>query len=116
MKQSREAFWWSLFSAGGVLSALLMPALMVASGFVVPLRDQHEGRVAYDDILCVVSWWPVRIVLFGLFFLAFFHAAHRMRHIVMDLGWRHRTAPLSLLCYGGAVAGMVMAAWVLVGL
>jgi fumarate reductase subunit D len=96
MKQSGEAFWWSLFSAGGVLSALFMPALAVITGLVLPA--------------------PVRIVLFGVFFLSFFHAAHRIRHILMDVGWRTATVPLSILCYGGAIVGTGAAAYVLVNL
>ncbi len=114
MKQSREAFWWSLFSAGGVLSALFMPALVVMTGLVLPALYIRDGAAAFERIVGVATWWPVRIVLFGVFFLSFFHAAHRIRHVVMDLGWHHATAPLMVLCYGGAIAGTGAAAYVLV--
>ncbi len=36
MKRSNEAFWWSLFAAGGVLAALFVPVLVVMTGFVLP--------------------------------------------------------------------------------
>jgi fumarate reductase subunit D len=116
MKQSGEAFWWSLFSAGGVLSALFMPALAVITGLVLPALYIRDGEAAYERIVEVATWWPVRIVLFGVFFLSFFHAAHRIRHILMDVGWRTATVPLSILCYGGAVVGTGAAAYGLVNL
>ena len=115
MKQSNETFWWSLFSAGGVMSALFLPAFVVITGFVVPSMAAGEGsRVAYEHFFAIVSWWPVRLALFGIIFLTFFHAAHRIRHILMDLGLRHHPTPLSVVCYGGAIAGTGTAAWLLV--
>ncbi len=113
MKQSSEAFWWSLFSAGGVLSALFLPALVMASMLQPKLWGDHH-TAAWDKMLATVSWWPVRIALFAVIFLSFFHAAHRIRHVVMDLGWRHATAPLAMACYGGAIAGTGVAAYLLV--
>jgi fumarate reductase subunit D len=116
MKQSNEAFWWSIFSAGGVVSALVLPALIVVSGLVLPVLDVRRGEAAYEQISGAVSWWPVRIALLVVFFLSFFHAAHRIRHILMDVGWRNAATPLSVICYGGAVVGTVAAAFVLIGL
>lgn len=116
MKQSSEAFWWSLFSAGGVVSAIFLPALVVITGLILPARDAELGRRSFEQIDRIVSWWPMRGILFVIFFLSFFHAAHRIRHIFMDLGWRHSTTPLSAMCYGGALLGAVAAAWVLLGL
>lgn len=113
MKHSNEAFWWSLFSAGGVVSALCLPALVIITGLILPAQNAEMGRSAYEHIFDIVSWWPVRLVLFGVIFLSFFHAAHRIRHIVMDLGWRHATAPLSIMCYAGAVAGTGVAGYVI---
>ena len=114
MKKSNEAFWWSLFSAGGVMSALFLPAFVLITGLLVPAIAARRGpRATYEHFFDVVSWWPVRLLLFGVIFLMFFHAAHRIRHVLMDLGWRHHDTPLSVLCYGGAITGAGMAAWVL---
>ncbi|MHC4428667.1 MAG: fumarate reductase subunit FrdD [Planctomycetota bacterium] len=114
MKQSNEAFWWSIFSAGGVVSALALPVLIVITGLVLPVLDVRRGEAAYERIAGMVAWWPIRMALFVVFFLSFFHAAHRIRHILMDLGWREGTAPLSVMCYGGAVVGTGAAAFVLI--
>ncbi len=112
-RRSGEAFWWSLFSAGGVVSALFLPALVFVTGLVLPSQYAAEGRRAYEHIHDIVSWWPVRVVLFVVVLLSFFHAAHRLKHIVMDLGWRKVTAPLAILCYGGAIAGAAAGGYLL---
>jgi len=116
-KKSNEAFWWSLFSAGGVLSAMFLPAFVVISGLILPNQSSADpGRAPYEHLHGIVSWWPVRVLLLGVIGLAFFHVAHRIRHVLIDLGWRHHTAPLSLVCYGGAFAGAGTAAWLLLTL
>ena len=113
MSRSNEAFWWSLFSAGGVLAALFVPALIVASGFLLPTSDPVIASEHYAQVHSAVAWWPVRIVLFLVIFLAFFHCAHRVRHTLMDLGLRHSEAPLMFVCYGGALVGTLAAGIIL---
>ena len=115
-RRSSEAFWWSLFSAGGVMSALFLPVLVLLSGVVLPYQTIQRGRDGYQQLVGLVSWWPVRLLLLAIIAFSFFHAAHRIRHVVVDLGWRRATAPLSAGCYGGALAGAAAAAWVLLRL
>ncbi len=115
--KSNEAFWWSLFSAGGVASAMFMPVIVAVIGMVLPSQYLGEDpRASYEHIHGVVTWWPVRMLLLGVIGASFFHAAHRIRHVMIDLGWRHHTAPLSLVCYGGAIAGAATAAWLILTL
>lgn len=115
MKRSGEAFWWSLFSAGGVVSALFLPVLVVITGLVVPAMSVQRGPTAtYETVLGIVSWWPVRLVLIAVIALSFYHAAHRIRHIIIDLGWRHHGALLGVVCYGAATTGAGFAVGLLV--
>ncbi len=115
-KKSNEAFWWSLFSAGGVASAMFIPAFLVVVGVVLPNQYLDDPRASYMHLFDLVTWWPVRLLLLGVIGSSFFHAGHRIRHVMIDLGWRHHTAPLSLLCYGGALAGAVTTAWIILTL
>ncbi len=115
-KKSNEAFWWSLFSAGGVASAMFIPAFLVVVGVVLPNQYLDDPRASYMHLFGLVTWWPVRLLLLGVIGSSFFHAGHRIRHVMIDLGWRHHTAPLSLLCYGGASAGAATAAWLILTL
>ncbi len=110
MSKSHEAFWWSLFSAGGVVAALCVPALIVATGFVLPSSDPDVAAARAAQLHGVVSIWPVRLGLLLVIFLSFFHCAHRVRHTLMDVGLRRVERPLMVVCYGGALAGTVVAA------
>ena len=115
MTRSNEAFWWSLFSAGGVLAALFMPVIIVVTGFALPFIHQADEE-SYERLHQMLSSWLGWIFLVGLITMTFFHCAHRIRHTLMDLGLRHATKLLAVVCYGGAVAGSVVAGVILSGL
>ena len=116
MSRSNEAFWWSLFSAGGVMAALFIPAFIAVTGVVVPFGLGRGADAGYERAHQLVAWWPVRIVLFVVVFLSLFHCAHRIRHILMDLGLRAASTILAVVCYGGALVSSVAAAVVLAAL
>ena len=104
MSRSNEAFWWSLFSAGGVMAALFVPACILASGFLLPTHDPNTATSQYKAVHEAVAWWPVRIVLCIVMCLSFFHCAHRVRHTLVDLGLRNADRALIFICYGAALA------------
>jgi fumarate reductase subunit D len=110
VRQHSEPYLWLLFSAGGILSAMLMPAMVLVLGIMIPL-----GWVAvptYDHMLAVLGNPLVRLVLFGLAFLALFHAAHRIRHTLHD-ALRISGGLVTALCYGAAAVASVVAAYLL---
>ena len=106
MRRSNEAFWWSLFAAGGVLAALFVPVLVVMTGLFLPTAA-HGTPERYEQIRAAFGFWPVRILLVVLVSLAFFHCVHRIRHVVMGLGFRSADTLLAVICYGVASAGTV---------
>ena len=107
-----EPLLWLLFSAGGVLSALFMPILLLLLGVAIPLgwlaAPSHQGMV-------VVLGNPVTgLMLFALCALSLFHWAHRFRHTLYDgLQIKHLNELIALASYGAAVAGSVAAAYLL---
>ncbi len=115
MKHSGEAFWWALFSAGGVMAALFVPVLVVITGFLLPGGGARSAaaRTAFAQ---GVAWWPVKVLLFFVLALSLFHCAHRIRHTLMDLGMRGQARLLRFPCYGGALLGCVWAAVLLWGI
>lgn len=115
MKYPSEVFWWSLFSAGGVLSALFVPVMVLATAFIVP-RGASDPVATWERVHGVVGWWPVRLVLFGILAFSLIHCGHRIKHILMDLGLRRLAPVLSFVCYGSAFAGVAFAGYVLVTL
>lgn len=113
MSKSNEAFFWSLFSAGGVVSALFIPVLIVLTGLILPAGD---AAARYERLHALVAHPLTKIVLLVVFFLTFFHCAHRIQHTSKDLGLRPIGGLIAALCYLGAVAGTVTAGVVLWGI
>ena len=113
VRQHSEPYLWLLFSAGGVLSAMLLPIFALLLGIAIPLG--WIPAPGYDRLLAVASNPITRLVLFGLAFLSLFHFAHRLRHTLHD-AVRLKGPFIAILCYGAAVAGSVWAAYLLLGL
>jgi len=112
MKRQIEPGLWLLFSAGGVFSALLMPALLFLFGLAFPLGWISPPR--YEHLLAIVSHPIARLALFFFCMLSLFHWAHRFRYTLYDgLQIKHLNEVIAVLCYGGAIVGTVAAAYLL---
>ena len=99
---------WLLFSAGGVASAMLMPALLFLFGLAWPLGWIEPP--AYEHLRAVLLHPLARLVMFGLCTLSLFHWAHRFKYTLYDgLQVKHLTEVINTFCYGGAVVGSVIA-------
>ena len=111
-KESNEAFFWTLFSAGGVVAALLIPVHLFLFGLAFPLGWIHGP--SYEHLRALASLPLVRIYLFILCSLPLFHWAHRFRYTLYDgLQVKHLNEVIFTLCYGGAVAGTLLAGYLL---
>jgi fumarate reductase subunit D len=103
---------WLLFSAGGMASAMLMPALLLMLGFAFPL-----GWITMPDHarLSAIVLHPItRLVLFGVMMVSLFHWAHRFKYTLYDgLQVKHLNELINTLCYGGAIVGSLIAGYVL---
>jgi fumarate reductase subunit D len=111
-KRPIEPFLWMLFSAGGVLSALLMPSLVFLFGVAFPLG--WLSPPSYAQLSAVVSHPLTRLALFVLCTLSLFHWAHRFRYTLYDgLQIKHLNEVINLLCYGGAIVGSAVAAYLM---
>jgi fumarate reductase subunit D len=111
-KRSIEPLLWLLFSAGGVLAALLLPILMFLFGLAFPLG--WLSAPSHAHLLAVLHHPLTRLGLFFLCTLSLFHAAHRFRYTLYDgLQIKHLNGPINLLCYGGAIMGSLAALYLL---
>ena len=111
-KQSNEAFFWVLFSAGGVVAALLIPVQLFLFGLAIPLG--WVPPPTYEHLMSLVRMPMVRIYLFVLCGLSLFHWAHRFRFTLYDgLRVKHLNEIIFTLCYGAAVVGTIVAAYLL---
>jgi len=110
MAIANKALVWSLFAAGGTVTAFLFPALialflMVSLGYV-------PGGLSYTGITVLAASWIGKIILFGILFFSIWHVAHRMRIIFHDFGVRADILIASVL-YLSAALGTVLAAFYL---
>ena len=112
--RSIEPFFWSLFSSGGMLCALVLPALAAILWIAVPL-----GWIAapnYEGLVALVANPIIRLALFGLVALAAFHWGHRFRFTLYDgLQLHHLFALIASVCYGGAALITLVAGYLLWG-
>jgi succinate dehydrogenase subunit D len=107
-----EPFLWLLFSAGGVMAALFFPALLFLFGVAFPFGWLPPPT--HDHLLGVVGHPLTRLVLFGVCSLSLFHWAHRFRYTLYDgLQIKHLDEVINSVCYGGAVLGTLIAAYVM---
>ena len=108
-----EPLLWLLFSAGGVLSAMFMPVLLLLFGVAFPL-----GWVAppsHERMRLLLGNPLAGLLLFGLCALSLFHWAHRFRHTLYDgLQIKHLNEVIAIATYGAAVAGSMAAAYLLI--
>lgn len=112
MKRTIEPFWWALFGAGGVVSALCIPVLLFLTGLAFPLG--WVDAPSYENLLTLVKYPLTRLFLFGVISLSFFHWAHRFRFTLYDgLQLKHLNELIAVFCYGGAIAGTVLSAYTL---
>jgi fumarate reductase subunit D len=111
-KRSNEPLLWLLFSAGGVVAAMLIPIHLFLFGLAFPLGWLNGP--SYHGLLELVRHPFTRLYLFVLCSLSLFHWAHRFRYTLYDgLQIKHLNELINIFCYGGAVLGTVLTAYLL---
>lgn len=105
MKRSNKPIFWSLFGAGGMLSALFGPVLIYETGF----RSQALG---YERILGLAQNGLGKLAILVVISLFLFHGCHRMYHSLHDFGI-HVGPGLKAAFHGFAAAGSLAAALLL---
>ena len=107
-------FWWFMFAQGGVVAATMLPVHILVQGIlgplnVVPVVDRH-----YDTWINILGNPIVKLYLLVLIAVPFFHFAHRLRYLLVDLGVpAAKRTPAQVIFYGGAVVVTLITIWVL---
>jgi fumarate reductase subunit D len=106
--------FWFLFAQGGIVAAILIPVHVVVQGIlgplgIVPVVDRH-----YDTWARALGNPIVKLYLLVLIAVPFFHFAHRIRYLLVDLGLKSgKSLAAQVAFYGGAVLVTVVTIWVL---
>jgi fumarate reductase subunit D len=115
MKRSNKPIFWSLFGAGGMLSALIAPMLVFITAIAVPLGWLPSDTMRYERVLAFAQGVPGRIALLLVIALFLFHGMHRLYHTLHDFGV-HVSPGIKALCHGLALAGTLVTAVLLFAL
>ena len=107
MSVSNKPVIWSLFAAGGTVTALLTPVLVLLFALAVPLGILSPELFSYPRIQLLLESPFTRLIIFGVLFLSLWHSAHRMRITVHDFGLRSDSFAI-LIFYGLASIATVV--------
>jgi fumarate reductase subunit D len=94
---------WLMFSAGGVLAAVLLPSLALLFGLAFPLGWLDPPD--HERLRTVVGHPLTLVVLLGVFVLLLVHSAHRFRYTLYDGLQVKKKRTVAVLCYGAAIVG-----------
>ncbi len=109
-KPTLEPYLWLLFSAGGVVAALVIPVLLLLFGLAVPLGWLSPPSHAH--MLAVLGHPLSRVTIFVSCTLLLFHSAHRVRFTLYDgLQIKHLNELIVLVLYGAVLVGIVAAGY-----
>jgi fumarate reductase subunit D len=87
MKRSNEPVFWSLFGAGGMLSALIGVALVFITGIGVPLGLWlSPDLMSYANMLDFARGISGKIIILCVIALFLWHAMLRILHLLHDFG------------------------------
>ncbi|TDI64562.1 MAG: fumarate reductase subunit D [Bacteroidetes bacterium] len=112
MKRSSEPFWWSLFGAGGMISAIFIPAILIVQGVAIPLGWIESPN--YHSMHQLFGSLATKVFLLALICLSLLHWAHRFRFTLYDgLQVKHLNALIAIFCYGSAILGSLTAGYYL---
>jgi fumarate reductase subunit D len=104
-------FWWFMFAQGGVIAAVLLPVHILLNGILGPLG---VVRVVEPDNTAILANPIVKLYLLVLIAVPFFHFAHRLRYLLVDLGVpAAKSVPAQVIFYGGAIAITLLTIYVL---
>ena len=114
LKRSNKPIFWSLFGAGGMLSALIGPMLVLITGLAIPTETLlHSSAMSYERVLGFAQSGFGKLAILLLISLFLFHGVHRMYHCVHDFGIRVGPG-LKAGFHGFAFVGTLATAYVLV--
>jgi fumarate reductase subunit D len=88
-QQAFEAIDWLLFSAGGMISAFLLPAHILVALVMAPLGLSEAVPPGLVGAPTLIPPILVRLYLFIVLGGAAWHALHRIRFMLMGLGLAH---------------------------
>ncbi|SEQ88863.1 fumarate reductase subunit FrdD [Basfia succiniciproducens] len=79
-KRSNEPPVWLMFSAGGMVSGLAFPVLILILGILLPF-----GIISPDNIIAFAHHWFGKLVILALTIFPMWAGLHRLHHGMHDI-------------------------------
>ena len=65
-KRSHEPIFWGLFGAGGMLTALITPVMVLITGVLIPLGIMNSESLSYEKVNGFATSWYGAVIIFVL--------------------------------------------------
>ena len=105
MAKSNKPIFWSLFAAGGTLAAFLAPVLVLL--FLLAALGHVPDLLRYAQLHAFAAHWLGKLFLLTVISLFLWHAAHRLRVTLHDVGLRQDPI-IAVVVYLVAAAGTAL--------
>jgi fumarate reductase subunit D len=102
VKRSNEPVVWLLFAGGGMVAALMLPAILAVLVLLLPLDLTSADALSYDRIAHFSESIIGRMVWLAIIALPAWHALHRIFHLSKDVRFGNAKF-MSIACYGSAL-------------
>jgi len=110
MAKVNKALFWSLFAAGGTLTAFVFPVLALIT--LITAHGYLPEIVGFEQMQGLLANWIGKLAAFGTVSLALWHAVHRLRVGLHGLGLRV-DGVVAVVGYGIALVGTLLTAYYL---
>lgn len=108
-----HALVWALFAGGGMIAALMYPALIVFTGFIF-LQSADFGVQTFETIRSFLQNPFFKIVAFFVIVMPFWHGMHRLHLVFHDLQMHRIHGILQVVLYLLAIGFSIAVAVILI--
>jgi fumarate reductase subunit D len=112
MPKSNKPIIWGPFAAGGTITALLTPVLILLT--LLAALGQVPPGLAYDELRAFASHPLAKGLIFVVLGFSLWSAAHRLRITFYDFGLRQDSLVAAVVYLAAAIGTIVLIAslWV----
>lgn len=110
-KRSNEPVVWSMFGAGGMAAAFLLPAIIIAIGILFPLNLLGDEALSFQRVLAFITHPIGKLCWLTVIIFPLWHAMHRIYHGLHDFKVGAGQFFFAL-CYGFAFVVSVAATFI----
>jgi fumarate reductase subunit D len=113
MAKSNKPIIWGPFAAGGTITALLTPVLILLT--LLAALGRVPSGLGYDELRAFASHPLAKALIFVVLALSLWSAAHRLRITFYDFGVRQDGLVAAIVYLAAAIGTIVLIAtlWVL---